>query len=447
MPAPTPPAIVFGAEITGLAVVRALGRNGVPVYVAGDRTALVSRSRWYSPAPGQAIEETSDGERVADYLRTLPFPRAVLFPCADQWATALASLPPAVTDSYPAPVAPARVMRILVDKARFAAAAGEFDVPTPRTVRAASAEDLDALEAADLTALFFKPTDSQLFARRFGVKAMRARGRAEAVEILDRVADAGLEVLLQEYIPGPPTDHVFLDGYVDRGGVMRGCLARRRLRMNPPEFGNSTMSETIPLGEAARALESLRRLLEGIGYTGLFDAEFKYDYRDDTFKILEVNARPWWQLEIAAASGLDLCMMAYRDALGEPLETASGYRLGRTWVHPLPDLRAWWSGRKVGRPAGSIPPRAFFGGANAIFSLDDPMPLADALGSHLRESARGWASRARERLGRPASRVEPAPGSAETPPPAGAPAPPAPERPRARRFRSRTRDDSRTASG
>ena len=29
----SPPALVFGADVTGLAVVRALGRNGVPVYV------------------------------------------------------------------------------------------------------------------------------------------------------------------------------------------------------------------------------------------------------------------------------------------------------------------------------------------------------------------------------------------------------------------------------
>ncbi len=371
---------------------------------------------------------------MAEYLRTLPFPRAVLFPCADEWASALASLPASVADSFPAPVAPARVMRTLVDKARFAAAAGEFDVPTPRTVRAACPDDLEALEDADLTALFFKPTNSQLFARRFGVKAMRARGRAEAVEILDRIAEAGLEVLLQEYIPGPPTDHVFLDGYVDRTGVMRGVLARRRLRMHPPEFGNSTMSETIPLGDAAEALESLERLLGGIGYTGLFDAEFKYDYRDGRFKILEVNARPWWQLEIAAASGLDLTMMAYRDALGLPVATASGYRIGRTWVHPFPDLRAWWSGRRVGKLAGSAPPRAFFSGANAIFSRDDPMPAADALSRHLRETASASAQRLRERFGPPERpRVEPAPR------PAGAPAqatqaPRTPARPASRRF-------------
>jgi predicted ATP-grasp superfamily ATP-dependent carboligase len=432
---PTPPALVFGADVTGLAVVRALGRNDIPVYGVGDRDELVGRSRWFRPAPARTIEETSDGEQVATYLRELPFERTVLFPCSDQWASALSSLPAETAAIHTAPVAEARVLRTLVDKARFAAAAGEFDVPTPRTVRASGPGDLEALEEADLSALFFKPTDSQLFSRRFGVKAMRARGRAEAIELLARVDDAGLEVLLQEYIPGPPTDHVFLDGYVDRGGVMRACLARRRLRMYPPDFGNSTMSVTMPLDEAGPAVESLGRLLTGIRYNGLFDAEFKYDRRDGQFKVLEVNARPWWQLEIAAASGLDLCLMAYRDALGLPFAGGADYRVGRTWVHPVPDLRAWFASRRRGRVAGGVPPRAFFGAANAIFSFDDPKPLADELGRRARSGLAASVDRLRarfrpERPLPPATRPEPA-------------APRVPAAPRTGRFR--TPSPSRTA--
>jgi D-aspartate ligase len=441
MHASTPPALVFGADVTGLAVVRALGRNRIPVYCAGDRTELVGRSRWYRRAPGEAIEETSDGERVAEYVRALPFPSSVLFPCSDEWAIALASLPASVSDCHPAPVAPPRVLRALIDKARFAAAAGEFDVPTPRTVRAAGAGDLDALADADLSALFFKPTESQLFARRFGVKAMRARGRDEAIALLERVAEAGLEVLLQEYIPGPPTAHVFLDGYVDRAGEMRGCLARRRLRMNPPEFGNSTMSVTIPLSEVQPAFESLGRLLGGLGYTGLFDAEFKFDERDGLFKVLEVNARPWWQLEIAAASGLDLCMMAYRDALGIAFAGGREYRIGRTWVHPLPDLRAWRAGRRAGEVAGPTPVRAFFDGANAIFAGDDPMPAVDELSRHLRGAVAASAARLRARL-RPPATPEAAPRPGAPGPPAAPRLPTGAER---RRFR-RPSGHSRTPS-
>jgi D-aspartate ligase len=393
VPAPEPPALLFGGDVSGLAVLRSLGRNGVPVFVVGTRPPYVRRSRWYRPAPGEAPTETSDGERVARYLETLPLSRAVLFPCSDQWALALASLPEPLADSHPAVVAPLRALRILVDKEPFAQAAAEFGVPAPRTVHVTGVEDLDVLSDAELPDFFIKPRNSQLFAERHGVKGLRLGRRSQAAELVGRLTSEGLEVLLQEYIPGPPTDHVFLDGYVDRAGVMRACLARRRLRMYPADFGNSTLSVTIPLSEARQAVESLRRLLEGIAYVGLFDAEFKYDTRDGRFKILEVNARPWWQLELAGASGLDLTLMAYRDALGLAVPPAPRYRVGRRWVHPRPDVRAWRAGRRDGSVAGGFPLRSWVGGANAIFSWDDPLPAAE----ELRDVARQAMSAVRNR--------------------------------------------------
>ena len=370
------PALVLGAGVTGLAVLRACGRRGVPVYSAGTDRNLVARSRWYQRLPGDDIEETSDGERLAAYLRALPFPMTVLFPCTDQWALAVASLPDDVAASHAATVAPLDVLRSLIDKELFSRAAAEYGVPAPRVLHAT---DLDAIEPDAFQSFFLKPKNSQVFAERFGVKALQLESRAQATELLGRMVEDGVELLLQEFVPGPPTSHVFLDGYVDRSGVMRACLARRRLRMHPRAFGNSTLSVTIPLDEVSVALDSLRRLFEGLGYVGLFDAEFKHDARDGLFKILEVNARPWWQLELAGACGLDVCAMAYRDALGEPLPQASEYRIGQSWVHPVPDLQAWWTGRVHGNRAGGLPLRVWFRGANAVFSWDDPKPAAEDL--------------------------------------------------------------------
>jgi D-aspartate ligase len=274
------------------------------------------------------MEETSDGDRLAAYLRTLPFQRTVLFPCSDQWTLAIGSLPVEVRASHASAVAPIDVLRVLIDKKLFASVAAEHGVPAPRVLQVA---DLDTIEPDAVRSFFLKPTNSQLFAKRFGVKAMRLESRAHATELIGTMAEEGIEVLFQEFVPDPPTSLVSLDGYVDRSGVMRACLARRWLRMYPRTFGNSTLSVTIPLDQVPGALQSLCRLFEGIGYFGLFNAEFKHDARDGRFKIVEVNARPWWQVELASASGIDVCAMAYHDALGEPLPDATAYRSGRTW--------------------------------------------------------------------------------------------------------------------
>jgi D-aspartate ligase len=399
MPAVTPPAIVLGGHITGLAVLRALGRHGVPAYVAGRRTALVRSSRWFRPAPGRAPEETPDGERLAAYLRSLPCERAVLFPCTDDWTLAAASLPEDLAARFPAPVPPADVVRALTDKERFAAVAERFGVPIPRTLTVRSAEDIDGVSDGELSRFFLKPRDSQDFNARYGRKGLPLTSRGEAATHVRRLTAEGVEMVLQEFIPGPATGHVFLDGYVGRDGAVRAWLARRRLRMYPADLGNSTLSVTIPAAEAEPAVADLRRLFAGISFTGLFDAEFTYDARDGQLKAIEINPRPWWQFEIAEASGLPLALIAYRDALGLPVPEVAGYRVGRIWVLPQLDVRAWWAQRSAGPPTGPSPVRAWFGGANALFSWDDPMPATEEAGRLARRAIARARSRARTARG------------------------------------------------
>jgi D-aspartate ligase len=389
-----PVALVFGGDVTALAVLRPLGRAGVEALVPGVPTALARRSRYYRRAPGSLGAEAS-GEALAAYLRGLPFERSVLFPCSDHWAVALAALPEDVTRAHRPVVAPRAALEALVDKARFGEATAAHGVPAPRTLRARGPEDLDALSDEELRGSFLKPVDSQAFAAQFGVKGLRLHDRAQAAERLAEVGAAGHEVVVQEYIPGPPSAHVFVDGLVDRAGELRACLARRRLRFLPP-FGNSTLSESVPLEDAGSAVASLQRLFAGIGFTGLFDAEFKRDARDGEFKAIEVNARPWWQLPLTTAAGLDVVVAAYRDAAGLLPRELGGYRVGVRWVHPVPDLRAWWAGRRDPEQLGGSPLRAWPGAANAVFSADDPLPVL----SELAFTARGAAKVAWRRLSR-----------------------------------------------
>jgi predicted ATP-grasp superfamily ATP-dependent carboligase len=376
-----PPALVFGAYVTGLAVIRAFGRAGVTVYSAGGDRTMIARSRWYRPVPGGDIDDEAGAERLASFLESLPFSRSVLFPCSDRWVLALAELTQVVARCHVPVVARTDVVKVLIDKQRFADAAAALGVPVPRVLEPSG---FDTLDAEELHHFFLKPRNSQSFSDRFGVKALHFHSRAHGAEVLAELEDAGIGVLLQEFIPGPPTSHIFLDGYVDRTGVMRACLARRRLRMYPRPFGNSTLSVTIPCAEAASAIESLQQLFAALRYTGLFDAEFKLDARDGQYKILEVNVRPWWQLELAGASGLDVCTMAYRDAIGESIATATSYRTGVTWVNPVPDLTAWWMDRPHADRAGGFPIRAWFTGPNAVFSRDDPAPALDEIARFFR---------------------------------------------------------------
>ncbi|MEX2375127.1 MAG: hypothetical protein WD942_06005, partial [Dehalococcoidia bacterium] len=188
----------------------------------------------------------------------------------------------------------------------------------------------------------------------------------------------GHQVIAQEYVPGPPSNHYFIDGFIDRTGRVRALLARQRLRMYPPLFGNSTCMKSVALAEAQAAADSVTRLLSAVHYRGMFSAEFKRDPRDGEFKILEVNARAWWYVDFAARCGVDVTSMAYRDALGDEVPEVHDYDVGRRLVYPYADYFACRDLRGTGELTLWAWAKSWLGAAQPVFRLDDPWPATAA---------------------------------------------------------------------
>jgi predicted ATP-grasp superfamily ATP-dependent carboligase len=175
-------------------------------------------------------------------------------------------------------------------------------------------------------------------------------------------------------VPGPASNHYFVDGFLDRTGQVRARLVRRRLRMYPTDFGNSSYMRTVPAEEAGTAVETIESLLAAVGFRGIYSAEFKRDERDGVFRLLEVNARPWWYVEFAARCGVDVVWMAYLDALERPVPTQLEYELDRALVFPRYDLFACLEGLRAGELTWGTCVRSWVGGDRPIFSWDDPLP-------------------------------------------------------------------------
>ena len=317
--------LVLGTGITALGALRSLARKGLPARVASDWPFLYRLSRSCRLAP---VIQAS----LPAYLNALPLEGAVLIPCSDRWAREVAGLGNETRDRFPSSLPPIPVLDRFLDKGLFSRALEEQDVPHPRTIIVDAALKVDHLDALDR--FFVKPRNSQLFHKHFGVKAFLSESGSDLADKVMLAQESGLEVMLQEYVPGPASNHYFVDGFIDVRGEVRALFARRRLRMHPPNFGNSSYMVSIPRAEVAQAVNDLIRLLTAEGYRGIFSAEFKKDERDGVFKILEVNARPWWFVEFAAKCGMDVVEMAYRDALGEPVKEGSDYRVGNVSSTP-----------------------------------------------------------------------------------------------------------------
>jgi len=212
------------------------------------------------------------------------------------------------------------------------------------------------------------------FVKHYGVKALSFATRAEAQKRLTEIWQAGHEVMLQEYIPGPPTRHYMLEGFVDRSAQVRAWCARRRLRMYPEDYGDSSWMVTVSLREVAGAAETLTRLFSALRYRGVFEAEFKYDDRDGVFKLLEVNSRPWSFVGFAARCGVDVCELAYREAAGLPVTPVTTHDVGRHCVQYPVDGLVCWKLFRSGRLRLGDWMKSWLTASPLIFCLDDPAP-------------------------------------------------------------------------
>jgi D-aspartate ligase len=368
-----PPVLILGKHITALGVLRTLAHRGIETYVIESTDDVITRSRWYR-RPAMTLAETSDASELSDYLRALEIPSAVLIACGDRWTQAVAALPADVRERFPASMGSRDLVDLFIDKERFRTLVERLGIPAPRAAPVASPDDLERAAAGFPRPAFLKPTDSQLYARRYGTKGWFLEDMAAARAHVSEAVAAGTTFMLQDWIPGGPNHSIILDGFVDRHGRLRGIVARRRLRMDPPRLSNTAASVTIPLAEVAPAVADMRRLTEAVGYRGIFNVEFKFDDRDGTFRIIEVNARPFWMIAHVAKIGLDLPWMTYLDALQLPVPAMERYRLGRFAHYEVPDaasiVRALLHGR---RPDGPVL-RTWLTGDHSMFWWSDPVP-------------------------------------------------------------------------
>ncbi|MET0938871.1 MAG: hypothetical protein ABWY51_06585 [Gaiellaceae bacterium] len=393
------PALVLGDGYTALAAVRALGRAGVNVLLAAAATGFAGRSRFVRGSIS-GVEETGDGVLAA--VQAFGVEQAVLIPCSDGWCEAVVSLPAEARDRLATSLPPGNVVSTLLDKAALANLLRRRNVPHPRTIVLHGPADLTAMDGQP-TSWILKPRSSQRFNRAFGRKGFVVRTRPEAESRLAACAEAGQAMVLQEYLPGPASAHVLVDGFQDRAGVARARLARRRVRMYPPDLGDSTSGIFISLDEVAGPLRTLDELLAGLGYRGVLSAEFKLDPRDGVHKLLEVNCRPFGHFESAQRWGTNYCLMAYCDALALPLPAVGASPAGAQYGYVLADARALLAQYRRRELSIRGVAAGLAGTARLPAHRDDPLPaafhVAEAIGARLRL---GPASQEREaRVGRP----------------------------------------------
>jgi D-aspartate ligase len=277
----------------------------------------------------------------------------------------------------------------LIDKSRFAAVVDRLALPVPPAARLSPEGGVPDVDLRFPMVIKPLTRQNQAWEPLASGKAIEVRSQSELTALWPRLRDSGLEVLLQELIPGPETLVESYHAYVDESGETAAEFTGRKLRTYPARFGYSTALEITFEHDV---VETGRDILDRLDFRGVAKLDFKRHPDDGRLYLLEVNPRFNIWHHPGAKAGVNIPEIVYRDLVGLPRRRKAKLRPGARWVHPWFDYRA---ARSQGISFARWFPWMLGCDAKYAFALSDPLPIPRAA------AARFWRRRRRDKAGVP----------------------------------------------
>jgi D-aspartate ligase len=245
--------------------------------------------------------------------------KLLLIPCGDNYSELVSRFQSELRESFIVAAPPHDLLKRLVNKASFyeLCARHGIDHPRTRTITAADAMDIGALEVPFDFPVALKPSDSVAYldVRFPGRKKAFVLGSIDEVRsVVARIYQAGYAdtLVLQEYIPGDDSQMRVINAYLDaQSSVRMICLGNPLLEDHAPDLiGNYT---AIRSTSDQVLYDRIQAFLEGIGYVGFANLDLKVDARDGSTRLLELNPRQGRSSFYVTLAGYNLARYVVQD--------------------------------------------------------------------------------------------------------------------------------------
>jgi len=370
-----PIAFVLGSYITGLGVIRSLGWKGIPIIsLDSDKNQIGFYSKYCNgiKSPHPAYREEAYIDLLLE-IGGLLNDKGVLIPTSDVAALITLKNKSKLLKYYNFIMSDLSVSELLINKSLFYKTLKKLNVEHPKTYYPKVEKQVLELSREIKYPCIIKPALSGYFRLDFKTKLFIANSRKELIIKWKKANKRNHEVLIQEIVPGDAESMYGVNMYYRKGFTPRNVFMYQRIREWPHDFGNGCIIQKTNIPELEKIVIDL---VSKINYHGIIDAEFKKDARDNSFKLIEINARPWMQYSLASRYGVDAAYFAYMDTIGKKVEKQYLSKEDVKWVIIFDDVYSalkriykkeltyhqWLSsyrGKKV----------------YAFFARDDPMPF------------------------------------------------------------------------
>lgn len=330
------PAYVLSGQQPALGVVRALGVKGVPIVVLHYKEEDVAYlSKYVTHSVASPHPETHEKEFIELLLKSAgQFGDGILYPASDETLVAVVKNKEILEKHFNVPCPDWNVVQKFIEKKYTYAIADEHGIPAPKTIIPRNVKDvMDYAKRVDFPCLV-KPSQSHLFFDHFKRKMFVVENEEELISVYNQSVDAGLEVMLQEIIPGDDINVVNYNAYFWEGEPLVEFTAQH-IRNAPPWWGSPrvVLSKDIP-----EVIGPGRKILKALGFSGYACTEFKMDDRTGIYKLIEVNGRHNLSTSLAVACGINFPYLQYRHILENETPTQGTYKKGVYWIEIITDI-------------------------------------------------------------------------------------------------------------
>ncbi|MCD2255592.1 carboxylate--amine ligase [Agrilactobacillus fermenti] len=257
---------------------------------------------------------TEVAQRYADHKEPV-----ILIAMGDGYAELIAKHKDFLQQTFVCPYIDYDLLKKLNNKENFYKICETYNLPYPKTkiITKAMYKNQTDLDVPFEYPVALKPANSvewldiHFEGRK---KAFIIHSEAEYTDVVAKIYDNGYtsDLILQDFVPGDDSNMRVLNAYVDQNHqVKMMCLGHPLLEdPTPAAIGNYV---AILPEYNQEIYETVQKFLEDIKYTGFANFDMKYDRRDNTYKIFEINLRQGRSSYFVTLTGYNLASYLVND--------------------------------------------------------------------------------------------------------------------------------------
>ena len=330
-------AVVLGGHQSALAVTRALGREGVSIVSAFHSEREYASASKYVTRRSVVPDPVLEAREFVEVLQSLgkEYPGSLLVPAYDDALLTVAQHHDALSERFVVGCMEWERANKCLDKKETYAIAAREGIPHPRSFSPDSLEELEAWSDDISFPCLVKPRLSHLYSRTLGGKMEKVADRAQLLGAWTDAKAAGLEVLVQEFIPGPDHNGANYNVYMVGGEVWAESTAHK-LRSKRPEIESPRVVLSRDIPEVA---EIGRRITKAVGVDGFVNVEFKRHAETGIFHLIEINARHNLSAALAVRCGVNFPLIEYQHRIQGLRPPRAVAEAGVYWISLEWDVR------------------------------------------------------------------------------------------------------------